>query len=324
MTKAAVVILSAFVLASSAAAEPPKLDLPIACELGKTCWIQQYVDHDPSSGVRDYACGPQTYDGHDGTDIRVRDITSTADVIAAADGMVKAVRDGVDDRIMRSEADRKAVADRECGNGVLVTHADGWETQYCHMREDSITVKAGDAVTRGQKLGMVGYSGMAEFPHVHLTVRQNGKAIDPFRSGTDSAQCGPPQNPLWTEDALAALAYKKSDILSLGFASAAVKMEQIEEGRLDSAPSGEWPAMVAYVWAINLQKGDSLSLRLEGPGGVTAENGIVLDRAKAQYLLFAGKKRPASGWPKGIYRAHVEVSNAGEKRISQDVQVTVD
>lgn len=324
MTRAAAFILATLVLASPASGDAPKLSIPINCELGKTCWVQQYVDRDPSNGVKDYACGTQSYDGHGGTDIRVRDTASTADVIAAASGTVKAVRDGVEDRLIRGDADRAAVADRECGNGVLISHEDGWETQYCHLRHGSVAVKAGDAVTQGQKLGSVGYSGMAEFPHVHLSVRQNGKVVDPFRSGENETQCGEPDNPLWTEDALAALGYRQSDILALSLAPGAVKMEELEEGLLDAVPSGDWPAMVAYVWAINLQKDDTLNIRLDGPEGIAAENSVTLDRAKAQYLLFAGKKRPAGGWPKGVYRARVEVSNAGRIRIAKDWQVTVD
>ena len=47
--------------------------------------------------------------------------------------------------------------------------------------------KPGDPVTAGQRLGGVGYSGMAAFPHVHLSVRRNGVAVDPFRPSTGGA-----------------------------------------------------------------------------------------------------------------------------------------
>ena len=68
MTRAAVFILATLVLSAPAFADAPKLGLPITCEVGKTCWVQQYADHDASTGVQDYACGSETYDGHDGTD----------------------------------------------------------------------------------------------------------------------------------------------------------------------------------------------------------------------------------------------------------------
>src|SRR6478752_1301032 len=81
------------------------LDLPLRCELGSTCFIQNYVDHDPSTGTRDYQCGRRTYDGHDGTDIRVLDLKAQRDgvvVTAAADGTVAAIRDGVEDVSIRT------------------------------------------------------------------------------------------------------------------------------------------------------------------------------------------------------------------------------
>src|SRR5512139_1973201 len=84
--------------------------LPVHCAMGKDCFIQQYVDHDQGTGRRDYRCGSATYDGHDGTDIRVRSLADagTVSVVAAASGVVKAVRDGVEDRLAVTDADRAA------------------------------------------------------------------------------------------------------------------------------------------------------------------------------------------------------------------------
>ena len=57
--------------ASPALAETPRLVLPLLCEVGHTCFIQNYVDADPSPAARDYQCGTLTYDGHNGTDFRI-------------------------------------------------------------------------------------------------------------------------------------------------------------------------------------------------------------------------------------------------------------
>lgn len=40
------------------------LSLPLACEPGKTCWIANYVDHDPGKGRRDFMCGTATHNGN--------------------------------------------------------------------------------------------------------------------------------------------------------------------------------------------------------------------------------------------------------------------
>ena len=69
---------------------------------------------------------------------------------------------------------------RECGNGVVLRHKGGWETQYCHLKQGSVLVKSGQEVWAGQELGFVGQSGKAAFPHVHLSVRKDGKVVDPF------------------------------------------------------------------------------------------------------------------------------------------------
>lgn len=309
-------------LAANAAegAEPLRLALPVACETGKTCWVQQYPDRDPTSAVRDYACGAQTYDGHDGTDIRVLDTTSMVDVVAAAGGVVKAARNTVADHLMRTPEDRKAVGNRECGNGAVIDHGGGWETQYCHLRQGSVAVKPGDRVQAGTRLGLVGYSGMAAFPHVHLTVRQDGIVRDPFRVANDTTSCGAGGDMLWTEAAQGALQYRKAQVLKVGFAPGTVDLRALETGTATTAAiAGDWPGLVVYAWAINLASGDEISLKLEGPDGVMVQRAITLDRAKAQYLQFTGTKRPGSVWPKGEYRGTVEIRNGAELLLRQSL-----
>ena len=44
--------LVGFTLALPAAAQDITLRLPVACEIGRTCFIQKYVDHDPSPAMR--------------------------------------------------------------------------------------------------------------------------------------------------------------------------------------------------------------------------------------------------------------------------------
>jgi hypothetical protein len=306
-----------------AIAQEFRLELPIACEFGKTCWVQQYPDHDAGPGAADYTCGGQSYDGHDGTDIRVLDTTATADVLASAPGMVKALRDGVEDRLVRDQAARSAITNIECGNGVVIAHEGGFETQYCHMRKGSVAVKKGDMVTVGQKLGEVGYSGDAAFPHLHLSVRKDGEKLDPF-SGALRAACEAADQSMWSGSAAAHLAYADGNVLRLGFASAKVEIEALEEGRIaDHPPEQDWPALVAYVWAINLKMGDTLKVSLEKPDGQTFTNTVTLDRNKAQYMLFTGGRRPAKGWAKGEYGARVEVIREGQPVISQDLQAEI-
>ena len=62
-----IVIVVAF-MGSMPSAHALELRLPIRCDVGATCEIQNYVDLDPSPKARDYQCGSRTYDGHKGID----------------------------------------------------------------------------------------------------------------------------------------------------------------------------------------------------------------------------------------------------------------
>src|SRR4051812_44563995 len=162
----------AFGIPARAQESAPVLSFPVACEIGVTCFVQNYVDHDSGSGAKDYRCGALTYDGHDGTDIRLPNLAAMRKgvaVVAAADGVVRARRDGMDDVSIR-DAGASAVKGREAGNGVVIDHGNGWQTQYAHMRKGSILVKPRNRVSAGQALGLVGLSGDTEFPHLHFTV----------------------------------------------------------------------------------------------------------------------------------------------------------
>ena len=204
----------------TSAADAIRLGLPVECKMGTVCFIQQYVDQDPSSGKTDYRCKSLSYDGHKGTDFRVRDYVDMqrgVAVVAASDGIVRATRDGMPDVSVR-EVGVSALLGNDAGNGVLIDHEDGWLTQYSHLRRGSIAVKQGEQVKRGQRLGLIGLSGKTEFPHLDLAVRFNGKVIDPFTGLAAPGGCESKATPLWREDILAIVRYMPSAVLAAGFA----------------------------------------------------------------------------------------------------------
>jgi hypothetical protein len=60
-----------------------------------------YLDHDAGNGVRDWACGGKTYDGHKGVDILLRNFKVQDEgvpAVAAAEGVVTGISDGLPDR----------------------------------------------------------------------------------------------------------------------------------------------------------------------------------------------------------------------------------
>lgn len=293
------------------AQEPPLLELPIACEVGRTCFIQNYVDADPSPSAKDYECGSLSYDGHNGTDFRLLTMAaqqSGVEVLAAADGRVLRRRDGMADISVR-EAGAASVDGSECGNAVVIEHGNGWETQYCHLARGSLRVEVGDVVKARQAIGRVGLSGMTEYPHLHFMLRHRGKIADPFAFAAAPGSCGGGRS-LWQPPLQAALAYRQRLVLNAGFASRSVTMAMLESGDAErDRPGGEAAALVAYVRGIGLKAGDVQSLVVANPSGQTmAENRArPMERNQAQTMIFAGIRRPAGGWDRGAYQASYTV-----------------
>lgn len=65
------------------------------------------------------------------------------------------------------------------GNCVRIAHANNFETLYGHLSR--ITVRVGQEVEVGEKIGEVGSTGRSTGTHLHYEVRKNGKAINPVK-----------------------------------------------------------------------------------------------------------------------------------------------
>ncbi|MDA0663858.1 MAG: peptidoglycan DD-metalloendopeptidase family protein [Proteobacteria bacterium] len=65
------------------------------------------------------------------------------------------------------------------GNMILIRHADGFMTAYAH--NDTIDVKRGDTVRRGQAIATVGSTGSVSTPQLHFEVRKGKSAVDPAK-----------------------------------------------------------------------------------------------------------------------------------------------
>ncbi len=63
------------------------------------------------------------------------------------------------------------------GNCVIVDHLYGFESRYGHMQK--ILVRRGQRVKRGDKIGLVGKTGIATAPHLHFEVHYKGKEVNP-------------------------------------------------------------------------------------------------------------------------------------------------
>ena len=64
------------------------------------------------------------------------------------------------------------------GNYVVIDHGGGTQTLYGHC--SALLVQSGQAVSRGQKIALVGSTGVSTGPHLHFEVLINGSYTDPM------------------------------------------------------------------------------------------------------------------------------------------------
>jgi len=298
-------LITVSVAGEHAVAAPPELEIPVACEIGKECFIQFYVDRDGGTGAADYRCGALSYDGHKGTDFRLVDLPAMnrgVVVRAAASGRVRAIRDGESD-ISADESSRR-LDGREAGNAVVLVHGGGWETQYNHLMKGSITVAKGQQVRSGEALGLIGLSGNTTFPHLDFTVRRGGKIVDPFGDGAAPA-CAATGGDLWSAAAAKHLAYQPGAVLLAGFAAQIPDRHNIRRGAHRAAElSTLAPILIFWVDMFGSVAGDTERFRILAPDGtVVAERQQRLDKSAHQHFESIGRLRPDPGaWPAGTYR----------------------
>jgi hypothetical protein len=287
------------------------LGLPVDCRLGDECFVQQMPDIDPGPQVMDPLCGKASYQGHDGWDIRIlalKDIDQHTAVLSVADGTVARTRDGVPDQIFDRLRDKDLLGGKECGNGVVVEHAEGLVSQYCHLQQGSVAVRPGMRVRKGEKIGWVGASGMAEFPHVHLSIRRDGRPVEPLTGralGHAPETCGDTTDSLFEPSARQILSTSPTAIIDVGLAKAPPELSNlVREGRPPLVKFSE--PIIAWVWAINAEEGSLFRIRLTDPDQnlVMDLKTRALDGRKANYLAYVGGKY---GTREGVYGLQVEL-----------------
>jgi Peptidase family M23 len=148
---------------------------PQAGILWQDLYPANFVDLDPGPGIRDFACGTQTYDGHTGTDTTIRSFREMdigVPVFAALGGRVLSVQDGEYDR---NFGPRTPPYD----NHVVLEHGTGRFTIYGHLRR-GIELKRGQRVVAGQQIGWTASSGSSSWPHLHFTSQVASEVVEPW------------------------------------------------------------------------------------------------------------------------------------------------
>lgn len=97
------------------------------------------------------------------------------DILAPADGMVVSIKNHFPDcRIMgdgQPDPDTPDIG----GNRIIIKHSSNEYSTICHLMPESVTVKIGQTVKRGQVIAKCGNSGNTTEPHIHLQVQNTAR-----------------------------------------------------------------------------------------------------------------------------------------------------
>ncbi len=311
-------------------AEEIVLSSPVNCTDAQ-CFIQRMPDQLSGSEYQDYQCSSFSSNGYKSTDIRVKratELVKKIPVMASLDGVVDAVRDGMPDGIFTG--DKAAfIKGKECGNGVYLSHDNGVETQYCHLRKGSIKVKKGDQIKAGQKLAEMGLSGRTNFPHLEFRLIKNNKAIDPFNGKVVETGCSiGKDSSLWKSDALMGVDLATTHLVSAGFSDKVPTLPAVVLDLLDQEKiTTNLPAFVFWVEIAGIKKGDIEEISIVNPdGSLLLKTAKLHKNGQALYLGYAGKKI-VSLLKEGRYTGHYKLirNEKGKKQtlISKKKMVTI-
>ena len=91
-------------------------------------------------------------------------------VLAPAMGTVVEIADDVEDNPVG-----EVNLQQNWGNSVVIKHAENLYSQISHIKKDSLKVKKGDNVKKGQVVAACGNSGRSPLPHLHFQIQQTPK-----------------------------------------------------------------------------------------------------------------------------------------------------
>lgn len=75
---------------------------------------------------------------------------------------------------------RNEYADKGGGYWVQVKHTNHISSKYLHMKKGSIKVKCGQTLKKGDVIGYMGNTGNSKGAHLHFTILENNKVVDPY------------------------------------------------------------------------------------------------------------------------------------------------
>ena len=68
------------------------------------------------------------------------------------------------------------------GNMIKISHSKRWSTAYLHLSKIDKSIRVGARVSKGQLIGAVGSTGLSSGPHLHFSLYDNNKYVDPIKT----------------------------------------------------------------------------------------------------------------------------------------------
>jgi hypothetical protein len=162
-------------------------------------------------------------------------------------------------------------------------------------------------VAAGTVLGHIGLSGQTQFPHLHLSVRENGNVIDPF-DPDGLISCGAPSgDTLWSDD----ITMPPGGVISSGFAPAVPEYEDIKAGTAGAEVIAADEPLVIWGYLFGGRAGDTLHLRIHGPEGHVMDESTALEKTQSQLFRAVGRRAPGAGWKSGTYTGEIQMIRDG-------------
>jgi hypothetical protein len=273
------------------------LRFPVACRLMDNCWITNHVDLENRAGqVEDYMCGKKATDGNKSTHISLASrsaINQNIPVIAVADG----------------EVITAANIGGFCGIRVAIEHNKGWESSYCHLKENSLQVQEGQIVRAGQILGAVGMSGQTNWPRLSYALLRNGMIFDPFSGRTVLEGCSDNASPMWTGGANPL--YEPANVTSVGFSNRPVGNSDILNGTAKSLNtiSNDAPQLSLWGLIMNVREKDQIDLSILTPEGqILNDYKIIAKSSKDYFPIYFPTLQKNILWDDGVYTGRITLT----------------
>lgn len=92
-------------------------------------------------------------------------------ILSPADGVIIEIVNKSKDSLLLDSGQFFSYASHIAGNYIVIQHGEKEYSTLAHLKKDSILVKVGDKVTRGQEIARCGNTGNSSEPHLHFQLQ---------------------------------------------------------------------------------------------------------------------------------------------------------